>query len=505
MPSRKLLELFLEQAGNRPDSCALVFGDEHISYHRLLDLALELRSAMAELRVSTGRPVCVPAVKTPETVGLLLACLMDRRQVLLPSPELGQDVLRLLCQQSSCAHVLAAERSAEGPAVLGIRSVPASAEAAAGFVLPAPDEAMLFLTTSGSTGTPKIVPIGTEAADRFLSWSAEQFELGADTAVLSYAPLNFDLSLLDVWAPLRVGGRVVLVDQSRATDSTYLAELLETHPVHLVQAVPMFYRLLADGGRGDERPYKSVAHVVFTGDAMPHGLLVRLPEVFPSARLHNIFGCTETNDSFRHEVVVEELAPDERIPIGRPLPGVDAIVVGPDGKPLDGECTGELLVSTPFQTTGYLQARRNEGVFAAHPDGGTGRTYYRTGDIVTRRADGVHLLEGRDDFYVKVRGVRTNVQEIEQVILGHPEVRDAAVVALPDELAGARLYAVVQREPGSSLNGLTLRTHCARLLPRPSIPATVVVADDSLPRTPTGKPDRNLIKQRRMEMETTVS
>jgi acyl-coenzyme A synthetase/AMP-(fatty) acid ligase len=108
----------------------------------------------------------------------------------------------------------------------------------------------------------------------------------------------------------------------------------------------------------------------------------------------------------------------------------------------------------------------------------------------------VHLT-GRNDHQVKVRGVRTNVQEVENVVLAHPEVLEAAVVPVPDEEAGTVLHAVVRRAPGSLLNGLHLRAHCAAALPRTAIPGAFEIGDEALPRTSTGKVDRTALRTRR--------
>lgn len=131
--------------------------------------------------------------------------------------------------------------------------------------------------------------------------------------VLSYAPLHFDLSLLDVWATLRAGGTVVLVEPGRATDARYLARVMHTERVGIVQSVPMLYRLLADA---QEDPFPHVKYVIVTGDRIQPRLLAQLPRLFPAARVYNVYGCTETNDSFLHEYSGEA-----ELPIGRPLPG----------------------------------------------------------------------------------------------------------------------------------------------------------------------------------------
>jgi acyl-coenzyme A synthetase/AMP-(fatty) acid ligase len=164
-----------------------------------------------------------------------------------------------------------------------------------------------------------------------------------------------------------------------------------------------------------------------------------------------------------------------------------------DGALLDGTGTGELLVRTPFQTRGYLNAALNEERFASVPDDEGGTTYYRTGDIVRRHDDGLLTLEGRADFYVKVRGVRVSTQVVEQAIQEHPEVVEVAVVAVPDELAGKRLHAAVRRAADSTLNSLGLRKHCATRLARTEMPSIIEIGTEPLPKTSTGKVDRKRV------------
>jgi acyl-coenzyme A synthetase/AMP-(fatty) acid ligase len=175
-------------------------------------------------------------------------------------------------------------------------------------------------------------------------------------------------------------------------------------------------------------------------------------------------------------------------------------VVADDGAVLAGPGAGELWVSTPFQTPGYLNAPGSlnassaAGRFAQHPqDGEDERIYFRTGDLVRQDGDGTVTLIGPNDFQVKVRGVAVNLQEIERIILDHDAVAEAAVVAVADELAGNRLHAQARRTPGAQLNGLSLREHCAARMPRAAIPSTLLITDEPLPRTPTGKIDRQAI------------
>ncbi len=101
--------------------------------------------------------------------------------------------------------------------------------------------------------------------------------------------------------------------------------------------------------------------MITTGDKIPATSLAQLPELFPNARIFNVYGCTETNDSMMHEFDLTAGEPPAKVPIGKPIQGVEARVEGEDGGPLEGAGTGELLVRTPFQTRGYLTSRGTRG------------------------------------------------------------------------------------------------------------------------------------------------
>ncbi len=499
--TRPLADHFAEQAQRQPQAPALIWDGQPISYAELQKM---MESSAAELQAAglpDDLPVGIRAKKSPEAIGLILACLGARRPFLLPSTELASDTLAQLFAQAGTSQVIS-PRGARSDSAASLRALVDEAHAqpdapesdwppAAGA-----HDVTFMLTTSGSTGLPKIVPLTATGVDAFTDWAAEQFEIRPGTVVANYAPLNFDLCLLDIWTTLKHGGCVALVDQDRATQGAYLAELVNAYEVNVLQAVPMLYRLLVDVNREDGRTFPSVRHAITTGDKMPATTLAVLPDLFPNARFYNIYGCTETNDSLIHEFLGlgDGHVPSD-LPVGQPLPGVTARVQSDEGEVLQGPGTGELLVWTPFQTRGYLKASLNEDRFVSGPDDGRGeRTYYRTGDIVRRHEDGTLTLEGRADFYVKVRGVKVSTQVVEQAIQEHPDVVEVAVVAVVDELAGSRLHAVVLREPDAKLNSLSLRQHCATRLARTEMPSTIEFVSEPLPKTSTGKIDRKRIK-----------
>jgi acyl-coenzyme A synthetase/AMP-(fatty) acid ligase len=497
---RSLADHFAERADRQPDAPALIWEGEAVSYRELAQLAESSYAELHDARLPEDRPVGIRAKKSPEAIALILACLRAGRPFLLPSIELAPETLAALFAQAGVSQVL----SPHGPRSQSAASLRALVEDARGGAdgddseWPPPgggDDVTFMLTTSGSTGLPKIVPLTASGVDAFTDWVAERFEIRPGTVVANYAPLNFDLCLFDIWATLKHGGCVALVDQDRATQGAYLADLVSENRVNVLQAVPMLYRLLLDVHREDGRTFPSVRHVITTGDKIPASSLAELPTLFPNARFYNIYGCTETNDSLIHEFVgLAEGNVPSNVPVGQPLPGVIVRLQRDDGTALEGDGTGEFMVWTPFQTRGYLKSSLNEGKFVTlSDDGENGRIYYKSGDIVRRHEDGTLTLEGRADFYVKVRGVRVSTQVVEQAIQEHPAVIEVAVIAVPDELAGARLHATVRREPDVKLNSLMLRQHCATRLARTEMPSTIQIVTEPLPKTSTGKVDRKAV------------
>ncbi|WP_394828627.1 AMP-binding protein [Pendulispora albinea] len=477
MATDTLLDSFIEHAIQRPDKPALTWHGRRTTYGQLYELARYVHRRIENLEIPATAPIGVLAPKSPESIALILGCLLARRRFLLPSPDLGETTLRTLFSRGGCRHVLTPELTTfTGPALAETR---------------ASDAVSFMLTTSCLAGVPKIVPITGEAIDRFTSWAGARFAIGPQTRVLNYAPLHFHLCLLDIWTTLRFGGCAVLVDPVKATQPRHLVELLKSSEVHLVQAVPMLYQLLADATAGGGQRFESVERVLFTGDAMPARCLDELGRLFPRARYYNVYGCTETNASFLYELAPE--APRHvSVPLGEPLPGVDYLLVDEDARIVTGAGVGEIYVSTPFQARNYLGGDEAEK-FAPHPiDGGPAR-FFRSGDIIRRDRDGTLTRESRNDFVVKVRGTRVDTQVVEAALGEHGQVAEAVVIALPDAMAGHLLHAIVRRKPQSTLNGVELRQYCADRLPGSAMPSTIQLVDEPLPRSTTGQIDRRRI------------
>jgi acyl-coenzyme A synthetase/AMP-(fatty) acid ligase len=368
-------------------------------------------------------------------------------------------------------------RQAQAKWILRPGGDPHSAGTPSGFAA-TEERPTLILPTSGSTGEPKLVPLTTRAVEAFTKWAEGMFTLSRRT-VLGFAPINFDLSILEIWATLATGGTVDLVSDEEALNPRELRRHLSSSRVDLIQAVPFVFQTLKSPKGEMEVSIPGVRDVIVTGSKASHDTRRLMVSSFPNAVFHNVYGSTETNNSFMFTADKSQIGQFETPPIGFPLPGVEAHVLDHDGNVLAGQATGELHVRTPFMMSGYLGAARSESKL------------FPTGDIVFRDQNGRYHIESRSSRIVKVRGNRINLDQLEAVIEGHPGVEESVVIARPDSDQELRIEALVKLCPGSQSTILALRGHCSKHLPAYAMPGVLRIVNKSFPRTSTHKIDRN--------------
>jgi amino acid adenylation domain-containing protein len=353
-----------------------------------------------------------------------------------------------------------------------------------------------ILYTSGSTGRPKGVMLSHQNALTFVEWCAEEFQIRSEDRLSNHAPLHFDLSVFDVYNALEAGATVYLITEDLALFPTSLASFIETQGITVWYSVPSALMLLLLHARLTQEKLKSLRIILFAGEVFPMKYLRQLAEMAPAAELYNLYGPTETNVCTYYKVERERLASLEKLPIGIACANTEAFAITDDGRrAVTGE-SGELYVRGPAVTYGYWadpEKTQNMVVpnrFQHHFD----EKMYRTGDLVTVGEDGNYYFVGRRDSMIKSRGYRIELGEIESALLSHPGVREAAVLAVPDEIVGNRLRAVVAIHVADSLKPVELQQHCATRVPKYMIPEFIELCEE-LPKTSTGKIDRVKLKE----------
>ncbi|WP_081240723.1 amino acid adenylation domain-containing protein [Streptomyces viridosporus] len=340
--------------------------------------------------------------------------------------------------------------------------------------------------TSGSTGEPSPVLVEHHALDAYLRDTARAFGLGPDTVALQTAPLGYDASLRDTFAPLLAGARLVIVERSRLLRPADFARTVREHRVTaLLSTTPSFLAHLA-GQPDPAGPLAGVALVASSGESLRPFLTAGGRRVVPGT-LVNQYGPTEcTMTTTRHVVPAE---PDTAADVvGVPRPGTVVRVLDADLVPVPDGTVGEVYIGGAGVARGYGgDPARTAACFLPDPCGPPGARLYRTGDLGRWGPRGLTYV-GRTDRQVKIRGYRVDPAEIEGALLAHPRVSGAAVTAHTDDRGRAYLAAHVTGDLTATTDA-ELRAHLARSLP-PHLMPRGFRRHDTLPTTRGGKTDR---------------
>lgn len=351
-----------------------------------------------------------------------------------------------------------------------------------------------ILYTSGSTGNPKGVTLSHGNAASFIDWCSEVFDPSADDRFSSHAPFHFDLSILDIYVSIKHGSTLVLIGEALGKDPARLAATIADERISMWYSTPSILSLLANYGKLSKYDYSALRMVFFAGEVFPIPQYKALLQHWSKPRYFNLYGPTETNVCTWYEVPKDEaaIATMPTFPIGNICPPNLGMVVDEHGATVSMGDPGELLVHGPNVMQGYWNLPE-QNARAFHVDA-QGRRWYRTGDIVTEEQGLGYRYVSRRDRMVKRRGYRVELGEIEVALMRHPDIREAAAVAVPDTESGVRVCAYVGCQDGKTLTKIALKTHSARNLPPYMIPDTFTVVD-KLPRTSTDKIDYQSLKQ----------
>lgn len=339
-----------------------------------------------------------------------------------------------------------------------------------------------ILYTSGSTGKPKGVALSHTNATSFVDWSLETFAPTCDDRFSSHAPFHFDLSILDLYCSLGSGARLVLIPDDVGKEPVALGELISRKAITVWYSAPTILTMLVRRGGLSSQDFSSLRAVLFAGEVFPAAHLRELRELWPHPHFFNLYGPTETNVCTWFEVAPgSEIDTTTPLPIGRVCPQLEGVVLGTDDKPVAKGSEGELCIKGPNVLKAYWNLPEQSS--AAFVD-----DYYRTGDVVIEEAGENFRFVGRRDRMVKKRGYRVELGEIEAALSNHPDVDQAAVVAISDQETGVTIHAHLGLGELEKISLIALKRFCSQRLPAYMIPDKFRF-HPSLPMTSTDKVD----------------
>ncbi|MBI4699879.1 MAG: AMP-binding protein [Deltaproteobacteria bacterium] len=345
------------------------------------------------------------------------------------------------------------------------------------------EQAAVVVYTSGTTGKPKgaVRRFGRDALTPIFGFIGET-PMRAGGVHVAVCPLYHSTAFAFVGLTHLLGGQVVLLDRFEPEG---LLDALQRHGAHHTALVPtMLHRLVELGEPAVRARDLSALQAIFVGGAPLRPALCEQAMRLFGDRLYNFYGATETGLVTLAGPADLRAAPGT---IGRCVVGNEIRLLAESGRECAPGEVAELYVRSSNLVAGYHRDDRatQEAMRAG---------FFSVGDLGRRDERGYYFLTGRKRDMIISGGVNVYPVEIEDVLCAHPAVAEAAVVGVPDEEWGERVRAFVVRKPGAACEAQELIEHCRGRLAGPKVPREVVFVA-SLPRTATGKVEKNKLRE----------
>jgi amino acid adenylation domain-containing protein len=506
-----LLHDYLSDAAARaPESIALVCGERRLTYCEVDRRANALARELVRRGIARGDRVvvfgdnsestaiafwaalkadAVVSVVHPQTKPAKLAYLLDdcRARAVITEAHLEPAFGEVCRRARHVGTVIVAgdldartrERLADLRGFAAWQDLPAEADA------PPPRRALdidlaAIIYTSGSTGEPKGVMLTHHNMRAACASVSEYLGITAGDRILCALPLAFDYGLYQMIMAFAAGARVVL-ERSFAFPAQILARVAEER-ITGFPGVPTMFATLLGLGSLSTFDLSSVRYVTNTAAALPAKHLLRLPEVFPRARVFSMYGLTECK---RCTYLPPEDLARKPESVGRAIPNTELWLIDERGRRLGPGEVGELVIRGATVMKGYWE-KPEATARKLRPGPVPGEHVLHTGDLCRLDDEGYLYFVGRKDEVIKSRGEKVAPKEVEATLLAIPGVREAAVIGVPDDVLGHAIKAFVVLEPGVILDGRAIQRACRERLESYMVPSQVELRD-ALPRSANGK------------------
>ncbi|MDX9838298.1 MAG: acyl-CoA ligase (AMP-forming), exosortase A system-associated [Azoarcus sp.] len=522
MNSTHLLHQLISASAQRsPDSAALTYGADTISYHELkervtsfangliatglsrservgLYLDKRIETVVATFGTSAAGGVFVPVnpILKAEQVGYILQDCNVR--VLVTSPERLTALKSTLESCHDLRHIILTSTPAERPNLEGASvhvwsELMAAPSSMAHRIIDTDMAAILY--TSGSTGRPKGVVLSHRNMVVGAKSVAQYLENRPGDTLLAALPLSFDAGFSQLTTAFHAGARAVLLNYLMPRD---VLKAMEKEKVTGLTAVPPLWIQLAQL-QWPETITEHLRYIANTGGRMPLDTLNKLRSALPKTRPYLMYGLTE---AFR----ATYLPPDEvdRRPdsIGKAIPNAEVLVLRDDGTECAAHEPGELVQRGALVGMGYWNdPEKTAERYKPLPSGAGGRETgivipelaVFSGDNVRRDEEGFLYFIGRRDEMMKTSGYRVSPTEVEEILYATQMVGECAAFGVPHETLGQAIVAIVTPPTTGAIDLAALQAECRARMPAYMVPSRIEMREGPLPRNPNGKIDRKTL------------
>ncbi|MGD2087210.1 MAG: amino acid adenylation domain-containing protein [Candidatus Aminicenantes bacterium] len=534
---KTLMHLFREQVEQTPDRIALISRGQRIqlSYKELYEKSLQLARVLKEKGVGSNTIVGLMVDRSIEMMIGLYGILKAGGAYMPLAPDYPRERVLYMLEESGSRILITREKYLTSVTFEGeildlqdesLYSYPSGRNSVPGWET-SPEDLVYVIYTSGSTGKPRGVPIKTKGFVNLVNWYIKEFAVNARDRFLLIAPISFDLTQKNLFAPLFIGGCLCLASPG-LHNYDELSDFIFLEQQTVINCAPsVFYPFVVFNGHDGFKRLQSLLYVFLGGEP------IRMDQLMPwlesgncRCNIVNTYGpteCTDVVSFYRMPLPGDKNTWPRDIPIGGPVDNVKLYVLDDRQNLLPVGLTGEVCIGGIGVSRGYLnnpeltaekfvlahsswliadrKVMKRVVKFPMSYELSVVSYIYKTGDLGRWLEDGNIEFLGRIDHQVKVRGLRIELGEIENQLLKHEVVKEIAVAAIADENRGNYLCGyIVTPSPGTLTASVVseLKEHLSKHLPGYMIPGYFVRLEE-LPLTPSGKVDRKALPLPRTE------
>lgn len=498
-PGSSFLDLFEQQVHKSPDSIAVEFNDIKLSYTEFNDKINQVANSLTDKGVKKNDKVPIILNRGAEMLITMLGILKTGASYVGIPKETPIDRLKYILSDINPELVIYDENCIlEIPSQHLFLSVQGLMNELEGYsnryeYSIDPESLAYIVYTSGSTGNPKAVCIRHNSLLNFLCSSNEIIEINSDSAFIALFPYSFDGACLELFSPLMVGGKTVIVSDKDKEDAFKIVSILENNNITHICMTPSGFLMLLNAGWEKRENIQMIS----TGEKLKSELIQELL-VDDRQYIINYYGPTEITLCATYK----KLYKDSFITVGKPFHNYSVYILENDNSRCPAYFVGEVSVGGIGLAEGYLNQEQLTKEKFIYSEELSGKRLYKTGDLGRILPNGELQVFGRKDDQVKLRGFRIELGEIEHVINSIDEVGESKVVLInkdSEELQKIIAYVVLKSEISSN----EIEKRIGKTLPYYMIPSAIVILE-SFPLMTNGKKDINALKKMDIYVNETV-
>ena len=501
-----LIELFEETVKRYPQKVAVIDKDREITFSALHQQSLRLASRLISMGIAQNKPVGVFLDKSIESVYANLGILYAGDFYMNLDIKTPAERIRNIIQLVEPAAIISTTRQIkpiEGiipstTQVILLDEADETADVDATAILRRlstiiDTDPSCIINTSGSTGTPKGVVLNHKSFFDFIEWAIDTFHFGDDLVMGSLSPIVFDIYSFELCMLMAKASTLVVLPAHLAAFPAKILEVLEQHKVNFLFWVPTIMVNIANMDLLSAFKLESLKTVWFAGEVFPTKQYNYWHHHLPQTTFANLYGPIEITLDCTYYIINKEIPDEAPLPIGYPCRNTDILVLDDEDRLVkEANVEGELCVRGTSLAMGYYNnPEKTAAAFVQNPlNKAYPEVIYRTGDIVCYSEEGLIMFKGRKDNIVKHQGYRTDLGEIEHVIINTLKlVKNGCIVYNQAEKQITLFYEAEEEVPVTEF-----RLSIGKVLPKYMIP-TAYHRLEQLQRNANGKIDRLFYKK----------